>query len=295
LKPRYGLYALIFLMVAGWSGNYIVGKIALREFPPLLLGGLRVSIAAALTLPVYWWERRRTGDRWSSKELPLLLLLGFFGVALNQFCFVLGLSRTSAAHSAIFANMTPLVVLVLAEFSGLERTTPQKVAGMLLALGGVVLLKSFEVKHPGGGGPTWTGDLLTFGGCCAFGAFTVLGKPAAKRHSTITVNTIAHVGGALCFAPITIWQVSRFPLGQVSLRGWLCVLYMAAIASVSCYLIYYYALARMKASRLSAFSYFQPPLAAVLGIFLLGEPITVSLIVAMLVIFAGVGLAERAR
>ena len=51
------LYALIFLMVAFWSGNYIAGKIALREFSPMLLAGLRIGFAGVMILPVYVWER----------------------------------------------------------------------------------------------------------------------------------------------------------------------------------------------------------------------------------------------
>ena len=50
---RASLYALIALMIAGWTGNYIAGKIALHGFPPVLLYGLRISMAGVLILPAY--------------------------------------------------------------------------------------------------------------------------------------------------------------------------------------------------------------------------------------------------
>ena len=53
MKSRASLYALIALMTAGWTGNYIAGKIALLTFPPLLLNGLRISMAGVLILPAY--------------------------------------------------------------------------------------------------------------------------------------------------------------------------------------------------------------------------------------------------
>ena len=56
---RASLYALIALMIAGWTGNYIAGKIALQTFPPVLLFGLRISMAGVLILPAYGWERRQ--------------------------------------------------------------------------------------------------------------------------------------------------------------------------------------------------------------------------------------------
>ena len=102
-------------MIAGWTGNYIAGKIALHAFPPVLLYGLRISMAGVLILPAYWWERRqRTARSWTLRDVPQLVVLGLFGVALNQFLFVIGLSRTSVAHSSIFANTTPILILLLA-------------------------------------------------------------------------------------------------------------------------------------------------------------------------------------
>ena len=292
MKGKAGLYALITLMVAGWSGNYIAGKIALRSFPAVLLYGMRISMAGVLILPVYWWERRKK-KTWKLADVPLLVTLGMFGVALNQFLFVVGLSRTSVAHSAIFANMTPILVLLLASARGLEKLNWPKVAGVFVALAGVVLLRTLDNGPQGEA--TFAGDFITFCGSLAFAIFTVLGKPATKQHGTITVNTFAYVGGALLLAPVTWWQSMGFSFAAVPLAAWASVFYMALLPSVICYLIYYYALAHMEASRLSAFNYLLPVLATVMGIFLLDEHITLSLVLSALVIFSGIYLVERAR
>src|ERR1017187_8868320 len=173
-------------MIAGWSGNYIAGKIALQAFPPVLVYGLRVSIAGILILPAYWWERRRRATPlWTLRDVPLLVVLGLFGVSLNQFLFVLGLSRTSVAHSSIFANTTPILILLLASVRGLERLTRWKLVGVMVALTGVVLLRTLDTSPQGEA--TLAGDFITFCGSLAFSIFTVLGKPQAKRYGTITV------------------------------------------------------------------------------------------------------------
>jgi drug/metabolite transporter (DMT)-like permease len=123
----------------------------------------------------------------------------------------------------------------------------------------------------------------------------VLGKPSAKRHGSVAVNTVAYVGGALLMAPVTIWQAARFPIAAVPWAAWLSVFYMALGPSVICYLIYYYALAHMEASRLSAFNYLLPALATLLGVWTLGEQITLWTVVAGVVIFGGIYMVERAR
>ena len=51
-------------MVLLWSANFIVGKVALREFPPLLLGALRIGLAGIFLAPVYWRKARADGRIW---------------------------------------------------------------------------------------------------------------------------------------------------------------------------------------------------------------------------------------
>lgn len=289
-RAEVQLYTLIAAMVLFWSGNYIVGKIALREFPPLLLVGLRLAFAGLFMLPVYWWEGRTVEGRWTRQDLPALLAVGVLGLALNQVFFVAGLSRTSVAHSALLVGMSPVVVLLLASLCGMERLTLRKAAGMLIALAGVAILKAFEEA---GHGPTWTGDILILCNVLAFAGFTVFGKQITKRHTTITVNTFGYVGGALAMLPAMAWEGRNFSFTAVSAGGWISMLYMALFPSVIAYLIYYYVLGRIPASRASAFTYLQPVIAMLLGVVILGEHLTSAIVAGGIVIFAGVWLTER--
>jgi drug/metabolite transporter (DMT)-like permease len=293
-KVGLGLYLLLAVMILGWSGNYIAGKIALREFPALLLLSWRALFAGAFILPAYFWERAHGGGRWTWSDAPMLVAIGLFGIAGNQALFVLGLSHTSVAHAAIFANLTPLMVLALSRMRGLEKITGRKLAGMAIALSGVTLLKVLEhaTSGPAAG---WLGDALIFSGSFVFSLFTVFGKPLARRHSAITVNTFAYVTGAIALSPMLVWQSAGVRLGAISWGAWAAAAYMAMFSSVVSYLIYYFALARMVPSRVSVFSYFQPPLAAALGVIILGESLTIPLIVSAVIIFIGVFLTERGR
>ncbi len=294
MKVSPVLYGLIFLMVFFWSGNYVVGKVALREFPALLLSGLRVTLAGILMLPVYFWEGRRARqDRWDREDLPMLLNLGLFGVALNQLFFVVGLSRTTVAHSSIIISVGPVLVLLIASFMKLEKMTSRKMTGMLIAMAGVVVLKVFQVEPSRGLRPTWSGDSLIFLSSLAFALFTVFGKRVTRQHTSVTVNTFAYVGGAVALAPVTLWQSVGFSFGQVSLLGWTCLFYMALFPSVVSYLIYYYALTHIAASRVASFSYLQPLLATGMAVFLLNEPLTAPVVISGLAIFAGVYITER--
>jgi len=292
------LYALIFLMVAFWSGNYIAGKIALRAFSPMMLAGLRIGFAGVMILPLYVWERHVAHVRLRAVPrlaMPRLLMLGLFGVTLNQVLFIVGLSRTSVAHAAILIGLTPIQVLIVAGLRGQERITARKAVGMAIALAGVAVLKLFEPSGAGttGADATWIGDFVVLLAGLCFALFTVFGKEVTNQYSTITMNTYAYVGGAVALLPITLWEAARQPLAHIGTGAWLAAIYMALFPSVVAYLIYYHALAHMTASRVSAFSYLQPVFASLMGIAILHERLGAPVVAGGMVILGGVYLAER--
>ena len=61
MSSPLALYSLISLMVLLWSANFIIGKVALREFPPLLLGALRIGLAGLFLAPAFWRKARTAG------------------------------------------------------------------------------------------------------------------------------------------------------------------------------------------------------------------------------------------
>jgi len=288
--PRHTvLYILIAAMVFFWSANYIVGKIALREFPPLLLCGLRICLAGLFMLPLYAMQSRPAS--WKRQDLPMLLFLGVCGVTANQLFFIIGLSRTSVVHSVLIIAMTPIFVLLIAAIIKQEEITVRKAAGMLIAVIGVGILNALPPST--GANATIAGDLFSVLAAVTFAMFTVLSKKVSLRHSSITVNTFAYVAGAIALAPVVIWRGRNFSFGEVSVTAWSSVLYMALFPSVICYLIYYYALSHISASRVSAFSYLQPVVATLLAALTLGERVTLPLVAGGAVIFSGVYLTER--
>jgi drug/metabolite transporter (DMT)-like permease len=289
--PR-ALYALILLMTLIWGANYVVAKTALRFFPPLLIGPLRAALAAMLLAPAYLIVRSRSErkDTWTARELAFVGLLGVFGITLNQVFFILGMARTSVAHAALIIATTPLQVMMLAALRGQERITLRKAAGMLTAIAGVGVL---HIGDAGGRGASLAGDLLVFLAAFCFSLYTVFSKEVTRRHDSLTVNALGYVAGAMAGAPLLAQQSLGFDYGSVGPGGWLALAYMTLLASILCYLIFYYALDHMPASRLAAFSYLQPVIAAGTGFVFLHEPVTLPVAAGGALVLGGVWVTGR--
>jgi drug/metabolite transporter (DMT)-like permease len=291
LRPSPGrLYLLLSLALLFWSFNYIAAKVALRDFPPLLLVALRTALAGFLILPVYFWQGEAGESVWTWKQLRVLVPLGACGVALNQLFFVAALSRTSVAHTGIVNALSPLFVLLIAALIGQEGLSARRVTGMAIAFAGIVVLQLGRVQ---GSHSTLLGDFYALLGSLFFASFTVFGKSVSRQYGGITVNTVAYVSGGILLAPIIFWNSGTFRFRGVSALGWWSLLYMAAFSSVVAYLLYYYALARMPASGVSAMLYLQPVVATLMAIPLLAEPVNPGLLVGGSLALAGVYVTER--
>lgn len=288
-RPSDGrLYFLLVVMLVFWSLNYVIGKFALRDFPPLLLACLRTTISGLVVLPVYLSHRGKKDWNWT--ELRGLLVLGVAGLVLNQILFVIGLSLTSVAHASLVIILMPVWVLLFSVFLGQEHFTIGKILGIVVAAMGVLVLQLSKEQRSGA---TIYGDLFIFLSGIALAAFTVKSKQIAHRYDSLTINSIAYIGGAIALAPTTVWLSAGFDFTHPSGIGWASLFYMAAFAGVLSYLIYNYALQYIPASRVSAFSYLQPLGATIFAIFLLGELITASLVIGGILVLAGVFITER--
>ena len=296
MNPNLWLYCLVCLMVLCWSGNYIVAKIVFREIPAMIVMCLRTMVAGVLMIPVYWNQTRRTRVVWTRRQFALVFALGLIGITGNQFFWTLGVSRTTVLHSSMIMATTPLFVLLLAGLMRLEQITPLKITGMLMALCGVALLQFGRTVAQGsapGRSPTFTGDFLMLLCALLLACMTVVGKRYRPQAGGIAVSTVGYVGGALLLVPVLWLNARNFPFSRVSTAAWVGVFYMGAFSSVTGYLIYYYALARLPASKMATFQYLQPVFASLMAVALLGEHLSAPAMLAGVIIFAGVVVAER--
>lgn len=286
---RVVLFGAIVFMMLIWGVNFIVAKIALRHLDPVTLASFRVVLSAALIVPVYLALPRRAGS-FSRGDVWEFVKLGLFGVAINQMCFTIGISYTTVSHSALIVGMGPIYVLMLAWLMGLESMTWKKILGMALAFAGVVVLAGEQGFSLEGG--SLLGDLITLAGSWGFAFYVVLGKKVAPRFDSLEMNTFNYLTGAVLVLPVAVRQALVLDWHAVAWPGWAGLVFMAAFASVLAYLLYFWALRHVSASRLAAFSYLLPVLATVLGIVFLGEPVTKHLLVGGGLVMAGIYLAE---
>jgi len=276
-------------MLLIWSCNYIVGKITLQHIGPFSLVAFRFPVASAVALALYFSRSNRA--RLRLRDLWTFVYLGFFGILINQGCFTIGLNFTTSEHSAIIVSLAPLVVLLWAWLLKLENLTAGKAFGMLISIAGALLLET----HHGASGhsPTLLGDAITLCGVMGFATYTVLGKRVASRYDAISMTTFNIVAATILISPLTVHQALHIHWASVGWVGWTGMLYMAALSSTAAYMMFYWILRYMEASRVVVLNYCQPVLVVLLSIPILGERPTRNFILGSALVLLGVYMAEH--
>jgi drug/metabolite transporter (DMT)-like permease len=276
-------------MLLMWSVNYVAAKIALVHFDPITLVAFRFEVAGAVMLAIYLAQRRRMALE--RRHIWIFAYLAFLGVVVNQGLFTIGLNYTTSAHSALIVAMDPILILALARAMGIESLTPGKVIGMGLAFVGIALLET-ENGSPAHS-PLLFGDLISLGGAVGFSIYAVLAKRIADQYDAVALNTFNCVGAAILFLPLAIRQGIQLRWSSVPWQGWAGMCYMAVFSSVLAYLLFYWALRHMDASRVAVINYLQPILVILLATAFLSEHLTRHLLAGTALVLLGVYLAER--
>jgi drug/metabolite transporter (DMT)-like permease len=286
------LYGLVLLMVLCWSGNYIAAKVVFREMPALVAMTLRSLVAAIVMLPIFWKRIGGAAFLKNKREITILVGLGLFGTALNQFFWTIGVAKTTVIHSSMIMGTVPIWVLLIAGVLKIERITFPKVGGIAIATAGLAILQAFR-SNVAGKSPTLLGDFLVLLCALALAGTTAFGKVYRPESGGIGVNTVGYVAAAALLLP-TLWlPAPGFRFADVTPAAWAGICYMGAISSVTGYLIYYWALTRIPASRMAAFQYLQPVFASLMAVAMLGEDLTGGALAAGGIISMGVFVTER--
>ena len=287
------MHILLFWGTVFWASNIVAGKEAVSGFGAMGLAQLRLAGAALLFVTLFLAWRGRPELRLSRRQWLVLIVVAFNGMTLNQICFINGLAWTSVAHTGLIVALGPVMVLALSCLLRLEPLTLPKFVGMLISFAGVAILTLGGAEK--GSAAHWQGDLIVLAGSVSFAYYTIQVKGIAHQYNPLTLNTLTFAIGSLLMVPFAARSVLNIRWAELTLGAWGGLAFMIVLGTVAAYFFYAFALTELAASRVAAFAYLQPVVAALLGVWLLGERITLGVVAGGALILLGVYLAERER
>ncbi len=281
--------ALLWLVPALWTVNYIVARKAPGVIGPYLLAFGRWGLAAlfllALTRSELWRQRADIAKVWWQ-----YLILGTLGMVICGAWVYQGARSTGAMNIALIYSASPVLIGLGAVLWLGERFGLRQGLGVMLAIAGVVHV---VVKGQ------WTaladvqfsaGDLWIVAATVSWAAYALLQKQWHSPLGATARLAAICIGGTLVLIPLTAWEMAQpdaLPLTGYGL--WLIVV-AAVIPGLGAYWIYGWAQKILGASRVAVSLYLGPLYAGLAAWGVLGEPLGWHHAMGALLILPGVFL-----
>jgi drug/metabolite transporter (DMT)-like permease len=290
IYTKLGLLFACFL----WAVSFVATKVALGSLPPLTVVTARLLVSAVCFLGWFAWRGVRPKVA-SLGALWRLFWLSLIGTGLHYGTQTIGLQYTTASNGSIYAATCPVWISLIAWVVLGERLSGRKMAGIAVALVGVLTvmgaktLLSFElVGH-------LLGDSLVLVSIVLWGLFTVYGKRESEDLGALQLLGAVTVLGSLWMIPVGWWEISSrgVTLAEVSGKAWGAVGFLGVTCSFLATLLYFVALEKGESQKVGVYLYTIPPMTTVVASVALLEPIGLNFVAGSLLVLTGVWLTER--
>lgn len=283
-------YVLLLLTTLFWGGNSVAGKLAVGHISPMVLTTMRWTFALVIIAALGWRNIRRDWPL-MRRHAPILLLLGTLGFTLFNVALYNGLLYTTAINTAVEQAGIPMLIFLFSFLLFRTRVTWAQIAGVVLSIAGVVLTASH-------GEPARLlemdinfGDLLMLGGIVVYGIYTVLLrlKPAIHWQSLMTALTAAALLTSLPF----LWaEQARGDVILPDRLGWAILIYVVIFPSILSQIFYIRSVELIGPNRVGLFVNLVPIFGTLLSLLVIGESFHLYHAIALVLVFAGIWLAE---
>ena len=289
-------FAAVYLV---WGSTYLAIRFGVETIPPFLLGGTRF-FAAGVVLAVV--SRLRGAPAPRPREWRAATVSGVFMVAGGNGLVCWAAQYVPSGLSALLVAAVPLWLVAIARL-GPDRETASalEVAGLVLGLGGVVLLVSSSGAEIGIRGASANqvvaGALVVVAASISWAIGSMYNRRAALPQPPLygTALTMAAGGMILLLIGLAAGEFGRMSLGDVSLRSWLSLLYLAVMGSIVAFSAYIWLLRKVRPAAVGTYAYVNPVVALFLGWWLANEAFTRPMLAGTVIIVAGVVLVQRGR
>lgn len=268
-----------------WGIPYYFIKVAVAELSPFVIAWGRVTLAAAILLPVAW---HRGALRSVGAHLGAIFAFALVEFAVPFSAISVGERWIDSSTTGILIASVPLTVTLISRYFGVhESLDPWRLAGLVVGLLGVIALLGLgSVSWPLG----WAGV-----GCMLVATVGYAVGPLIIQKYLQGLDSLGPIAVSLCVSSILLLvpaavtlppaMPSAFALASIAVLGVVCT----AVAM----LFMFYLVTHAGPSRATVITYINPIVATLLGVALLHEHLGVGSVMALLLILFGSWLATR--
>lgn len=294
-RRRLLAWASLVVVYLVWGSTYLAIRVGVRDFPPIVLVGVRYLIAGLLLFPIALrikpagvTTRLRLGlPQWLACAAvgALLIVVGNGGVTLGERTLPSGLA-------AVLVATVPLWMIGFAVPLRHERVTLQAGLGIALGLVGIVVLAGADT---GGGQLGAVITVLIAAAGWGLGSVVAHVVPLPPRPLVAAAMQMLVSGAALVVIGLVAGSYGDVDWSHISASAWWALVWLVIPGSILAFSAYAFALAELPIAVVSTYAYVNPVVAVALGALLLDERFTMRELVGTAVVVASVAVVTMRR
>lgn len=282
--PKGYFYGAVGML--GFSLTLPATRVAVADIDPVLVGLGRALVAAALALIVLTLSRQPWPTRkqwWPLAVVALGVVVGF------PVLTSLAMQHVNASHGAVVLGLLPIATACFGSVISHERPSRMFWTAALL---GTAIVVGFLLVQANGIFTLY--DLMLLGGVIAAAIGYAMGAKLAKEMRSWQVISWALLLAAPFLVVPVIVQLSTtgFNPGLASFLGFL---YVSCVSMFLAFIAWYAGLALVGTAKIGLLQLFQPFLTIIASALLLGEQVSISIVMVALLVATAVFAGQRAR
>lgn len=214
-----------------------------------------------------------TGQKLPLKSLGIeLFLLLFSGIAMgfNWILLFEAYKYTTVAISTLSYYFAPVIVTIVCPFLFKEKLTGKQILCFVLSTAGLSLV--IGIHNLGKGGNDTIGILFGLGAAVLYATVILLNK-FIKGVTGIHRTFLQFVAAILVLIPYVAFT-GGFHLSSLNGTGWICLLVVGLVHTGITYCLYFSSLKELPGQETAILSYIDPLVAVIIGVVVLGEPLS---------------------
>lgn len=276
-----------------WGTTYLGIRVAVSSIPAWYVTAIRQTIASLIILIILIKQKELKWIGWSNLKRQILLSILMVVIA-NGMTTVAEKTIPSGLTSLINAT-SPLLVFLGCVFLGIQKASLKGFIGVFIGFLGIVFIFRdgiSDLLEPG-----YRNGILSL--VIAVSGWTI-GTIYSKKHSGKPQYIFLNLFYQFVFSAVVQLGLALIFSGKPDISAWktesiFAAVYLAIFGSVLGYFCYHYALKKVSASEVSILTYFNTIIAIFLGWLILNEHVDLDLIVATVLIIAGVFITNYKR
>ncbi len=278
-------WVLFAAMSIIWGIPYLLIKVADGGVSVPVLVFARVTVGCLVLLPITLRRRELgalRGHWWWLIAFTVTEIIGPFALLSSAE------RRLSSSTSGLLVAAVPIIGAVLARLTGgQDRLTVVRWTGLIIGFGGVALLAGPNMAR--GDGLSVVEVLLT---ALGYAIGPIIANRKFGDVPPAAVNAVCLGMAALVYAPAA---AATWPRAVPSVQVLASLAVLGAVCTAAAFVVYFWLIAEAGAARATVITYVNPAVAVALGVIVLNEPLTVSIVGSFVLILAGSILATRAN